>query len=65
MVLGAHLPTKPIRLLTIHDQLALDHDGIPPGHNHGKNLRHVNGRALRPSISLADASVGEDPAGLI
>ena len=65
VVWRARLPTKPIHLLTIRDRLALDHEWIPPGHNHVQNCRRVYGRVLRPSISLADAPVREDPSGLI
>ena len=65
MVWRARLLTKPISLLTIRDQLTFEHDGIPPGHNHGQHRRHVYGRAMRASVSLADASVHEDPVALI
>ena len=65
MVRRARLPTKPISLLTIYHQSTLDHDGILPGHNRGKNGRHVYGRTLRASVSLADAPVREDTAALI
>ena len=50
--------------LTIRNQSTFDHDGIPPGHNHGQNGCNVYGRAMCASILLMDASVRGNPAAL-
>ena len=65
MVWRNRLPTKPIRLLTIINKSTLDHDGIQPSYNHGQKGCHIYGQALRASVLLADAKIGEGLAAFI